>query len=439
MYIPNRLQSHVPALKIGNEEIQTVQKISERYDLKCPEEFKAASKKGHCLAICLNFIKNYLDSTAGQASERGRQVVKEMKLTLGANESCAKTSAIYEGLFSRNCHQKETTNTDLLSSLRGAVANTLGLHIAGQIELHGSIEEIQNYLTTELEDGEYVIPLPSHLVTLVKKGSEIILLNPGGRLIEMHQGLIESETELFKFLVKSRVAITESLSLSKVERSTQNQGPHQPKKVILSDTASMESTLHPIKGEAAWGKREISWRGKKYFFIQHIPSGNIYNGNSKILLRTKFIILASGRTLVEMVARIIYHSAMFIFRSFLCAVLKCTGKGDLDRLKLQTIQSFLDIFRSAIYGTAMLGVSFYGVYNPYEGRRYYQKLESTLNRGQSVKEKWHTAPCFIPLAANGDWKNRRLVRHIGRLNHAHLFKKNNCHYPTFKMEASARS
>lgn len=414
---PNRLQPGLSLMLVDSIEIQS---ITRQYNLKSPETFGTPTQREHCLAISFNVIKNYLESSSSEvsANETITKVIQAMKLTEGANAACAKTSVIYNELFTIN---KDAVNSQTPFLLRQAVANTLGLIIREQLELQGSTEDIVDYLLKTLADGGYVISLPHHLVTLIKKENELHLLDPGGKWIKINTNSTEAKELLLKFFVGYKIPLQEFLTLLKLDKKI-DESPVQVSSftIPLSEEVPSGYTFTPLKGTTEWKQLEITWRKTKYFFIQHVATGEIYNGDSTKLLRLKFILLALGRTAIDTTIRVIYHLALFVLKGIKLLFLSLLTRRDVTRLKLEVAQSFLDLFRAPLYGIAMTVAAIYGLYNPYQGRRLYGVLEKGLNRGQSFREKWYTAPCFMPLATKGDTWNFKMEKHINLLNYIKL-------------------
>lgn len=151
-----------------------------------------------------------------------------------------------------------------------------------------------------------------------------------------------------------------------------------------------------------------------------VYKGNIYNRDSKKLIRTKCAVLIAATPVVT-AARVVYHLSMTIFHTlFLKPILVLQGRLTWDQAKTDARQSLTDIFRSLIYGILMTGQVIKGLATPYASRDAYGAMERTLNRQEDGphRSKWYTAFCFQYLEnteSSAEKISDKLLQHIRKI------------------------
>lgn len=345
--------------------------------------------KNHCVSMSLHFLRKYRDVKNIQTAAN---YMRE-----GATEECAKTTAIYSRLFDSNVDYVDASvsNDEFLYQLRQVLAKSIDLVFSEEIRLHYPLERIFPFLEQTLPCGEYIIPLPFHVVAMVKddKG-ELYLFDP-------NQGTIRLNNETGKkwfldLLRKYRVHLTETLPLLKVSEYHTGQNSSLKKSEINFE--GEKPRLEFENGKDRWGTAIFHWRGQTYRLPWDSKKGHIYNCDPLKLVRIKCLLLVP-RAVTDTTIRIVYHVAMSIFRTLALPFALVQGK-EKTQLQMQKIAvSVSDIFRGMFYGILGGCAAFYGIFKPFDGRRLYGYFERSLNRQNqhiNFREKYYVAPCFTP-------------------------------------------
>ncbi len=369
---------------------EKVQKIMQEQDLIIPKTFsQAATLSNHCVAMSLHFLKRFRQSKDIFAAAK---VMQE-----GANEECAKTSLIYTQLFKANVDRIDDCCSDeeFLSELREVAAKTLDLTFSEETTLRYPFEEIFPYLQKELASGEYVIPLPSHVVALVKDDhGNLVLFDPNQGTVNLGE---EKGKEWFLRLLKQyKVHLSEKLPLLKVADYQMGKVENPKKFEITLSEEKPELTFEKEKGR--WGNALFKWRGKTHRLPWDSQTGYIYNKDSMRLLRIKCAMLIP-RFLTDTTIRTCYHVALAVFRTLALPFAMVQGRKKAGQQLNKIGQSVADIFRAPFYGILGASAAFYGIFKPLDGRRLYGYFERCLNRqndGVNLRDKYYVAPCFTP-------------------------------------------
>lgn len=342
-------------------------------------------------AMSLQFIANY------QSNRDISQTA--MLMSEGANSQCAAITWFYNSLIEIFFGQTKDLKKDERSSLSliwSRIAECMSIKIEEEITLNYPITEVIPYLKNVLESGQYLIPLASHFVALIKnEKGELYLFDP-------NQGTVLIDTPATKewflsLLKKYRVHLNEELILLKtVKEEEVGNTVFTPTKKTEKKIDETPPELIYETGEGRWGAAVVKWRKETHRLVWDSISNDIYNPDSKKIIRFKNLLLV-GQTPLDATIRVIVHLGKMIFN-----VLVIPLKWDLDRFteRCKIISRlFIDIFRIPLYAVANTCIALYGIINPFDGRRLYTLLESSFNKGsrrtRSYKEHCN-APCFKP-------------------------------------------
>lgn len=141
-----------------------------------------------------------------------------------------------------------------------------------------------------------------------------------------------------------------------------------------------------------WGEVLFSYKQQEYEFAYHIPTREIFNTDSKKLIRMKCMALTVGTPLIAMM-RSVYSLAVSVFRIFAEAYRYLDG-GSFSSSAIY--EAAFDSLRSVGYGVLLTRWAMQGVFTPYLARQQYGKLERELNRHADAPHhsKFYLAFCF---------------------------------------------
>lgn len=366
-----------------------VEEAAKQNGLEVPAHYPTISKENHCVAMSLDFIKQF------QENENIQVTAKAMEH--GANEDCARCSTVYHALLNTNDNAKVDGDV-LLGKLRNAAANLLGLRSEKEMILDMPLREMVDHLKNKTENGEYLIKLPRHIVAVIKNSDGLFLYDPNQGTIN----LTNCEPSFISFLEKYKIHRTETLAIVKIERQQTKSYHEGCVKEKISSTWDAPPLLSKKPLNDRWEIAALTFRGKTFNFVKDKHSGYIYNDNTTKLLRFKFCLL-TPRNLIDAAARTTYHVAMTIFNVLKIPFALVKGREQFYNCVKRIKTSAADIFRAPLFGVLGTFAAFYGIFKPYEGRALYGYLERSLNRQNYEVDrfsKYYVAPCFVPLNYN---------------------------------------
>nr|MBA3817150.1 hypothetical protein [Parachlamydiaceae bacterium] len=341
--------------------------VAHENGLKEPFKCKVVSMTNHCVAMSLNFIKNFF------SNPNIEQVAKEMEN--GADEDCARCSLAYDTLREANTYSDEGEE-QLLGQLRNSAANVCGLSLGNELNLNMSLGEMNEYIKDKLTPGKYLIRLPGHVVALIKNEQGLFLYDSNQGTIDLTKA---GQEWFLTFLEKYRINFSEQLIIIKVVEKRDAQRPELwEREEILSerdtppqlvypsenkflDPSSENKSINPLLDE--WEIAEFKFRDKTYGFLRDKQTGLIYNNNSKKILRIKFCLL-TPRNIVETALRTIYHVAQTAFNLLKLPFCAVAGRRKALECISKIKRSSSDIFRAPLYGVAGTIVALYGLIKP---------------------------------------------------------------------------
>lgn len=342
----------------------------------------------HCVSMSLHFLKNYRTSHDLKAAA--------LSMKDGCDTECGKTSLFYNQLFEENAPTVFSfeEQCQYLHHVRETTANTLDLMFSEEIAVNKSLPDILSYMKNELPSGEYIIPLQSHVIALVKdeQGSLYVF--------DSNQGTLDLKTEGSKkyfqgLLKKHRIHLHESLLFMKVSQLQENL-PYNSTWVEYDDD---DVKLTYEKGEDKWGTAVFKWRGKTYRFPWDSENNHIYNDDPKSIIRAKCLLLVP-KTLVDATCRTVYHTVLTALNVLTLPLARVKSKRNFLHQIIKIKRAAQDIFRSPLFGVAGSCLALYGLFKPLDARKYYGRLERRLNRQNArviFAKKYYSARCFVPL------------------------------------------
>ena len=395
---------------------QKLQQILNNQQLSFPTEFKEPLPlKDHCVAMNLHFVKKY---RASQDITTAATAMKD-----GCSVECGKTTLFYNRLFDENVYRVENQEEvgQFLHHMREITANSIDLMFSEEIDLNLPIMEILPSLENDMAPGEYLIPLNSHVISLIKDDQgKLYIFDPNHGTIDLTH---ESGKQWFVNLLKSHhVHMTENLILLRIAQYQENL-PFQYSEIAMQDLTELSFE----KGRGRWGTAVFQWRGKTFHLAWDSQTGQIYNGDSKLMVRAKCLGLVP-KTLADAACRTIYHLALTTLNVLTLPLARVEGKKKFLHQTRKIKRCAFDIFRAPLYGILGTSVALYGIFKPFEGRRLYGQIERRLNRqnaGVSFSKKYYSARCFTPLNF-GSIDDEMTINRIKKLILYNTYSKN-CH------------
>ncbi len=344
---------------------------------------------GYGAAMALSFISDYqrsqdLHNTASYMSN-------------GANAACVDTTWFYNNLINAFVDPNTTHIDDekvVLRFIRSATAEAMSIQLTDEITLRYPIEEIISFLKEALEPGEYLVPLSSHFVAIIKNNQgDLYLFDPNQGTVSINS---PEAQEWFLDLLKSHnIHIDEELIFLKAT-TLPSQSEEQELKIEELCFSEPPEELIFEKGEGRWGSAVLKWRGEIHRLAWDSEANKIYNPDSEGTIRFKCLLLAA-RTLPEDLIQTIYNIGITILN---IGKLPFTWDRSAFTHRCHVIyQTAIAIFRVLFYSIAATCAALYGIVKPLDGRRLYNNLEEQFHSGTqetASQKKRYKAPCFRP-------------------------------------------
>jgi hypothetical protein len=148
--------------------------------------------------------------------------------------------------------------------------------------------------------------------------------------------------------------------------------------------ARVPATCTFEEGDSNWGTATVHMYSRRYEFVRDCLTGDVYNTDSKLLIRMKCVMLSAGTLLITLM-RVISNVAFAIVHP-----------SQIDEAAAEAKRCFQ-------YGVSCCGAALYGIIDPYEGRKLYSQLERSLHHDENYADRrnnCYLAQCFIPINFN---------------------------------------
>ncbi|MCE2982051.1 MAG: hypothetical protein LW832_00655 [Parachlamydia sp.] len=166
-----------------------------------------------------------------------------------------------------------------------------------------------------------------------------------------------------------------------------------------------------------WKSIQLEYKGDTFLFPYHAPSEQIYNSDPQSLVRWKCLCL-TGLTPLAIAGRLIYQLSKLAFTCVQESFNYLDGHDFNGKVIWSDAYENIRVIK---YGCRLMLTAVKGVFNPFDNRAEYGRLERKLNgqKDKSQRNRFYLAVCFQPKDKIADFNQRdeqlriatRLVKH----------------------------